>query len=1130
VATTAHAVLGYLRSYLAHEPGDESSDRDLLRRFVAAGEGEAFARLLERHGPMVLGLARRVVRDAQLAEDVFQATFLTLARKAGSIRRAEALPCWLHGVAFRLSLRARQSRRRQQQEACRPLPPSPSALDELTAAELLAVLDEELAALPERDRGPLLLCCLEGLSQDEAAKRLGCSTGAVRGRLERGRARLRLRLEKRGLGLPAVLAGSLLVAGATQAVSPVLMQSTFKAALTGLGVSPAAAALAQGAIQTMTLSKMKVAAAVFMLLALSGVGLGMLTMRPATIPEEEPDAPLAKTEKKAVDLYGDPLPEGAVRRFGTLERRAVGAKLAMTSDGQSIIGVRAGKYVYVWDVETGKLQEQHALPSPASDFHLSPDGRWLVTGEVEREAWTVSQVKSGKIIHNLKLPPGYVRPVVFSPDNRLVAMCANQRGQIAINAWELASGKEVFAANIVIDTSANQLAFSADGKLLLVSLYNPNEGTRCWDVATGKRIWHSKDFFLNYGDAVAPDGVILTTDPNRPVVDLVTGERKATPFPHPYQSPSRLSVTPDGLTLLATSSKGVAVWNLKQGKELLVMEGAGTILVPAPDRKSIITNNGMLQRWDLRTGKPLYPDNWQAGHLREIVEIGFSADGTKLASASLDGSVRMWDVATARQLDVFGGNEDLHPPPRIVGPTETGVTALAMTPDARWLATGDSREKLVIWSAKNARKAQTLDLPPLEQNEGARVISQVWISSEGDRATAVFAPNGGFGGPGQTPPKLTPKLATWDLRSGKLLSCRFAERMYRGNSGISNDGHIILCHGVIMDARTSQQLAQLDGLNERTRYQAACLSQDGRLVAGVFPTDHADQQGRLRLEYEGVRVWDSATGRTVSQFKTSPWPGELAFHPNNRFVAANTPQGIEIYDIVTGTSVATIKMHETICSTRTRGSYASCLAFTPDGRYLATGHPDSTILLWPVPLPATKPEPLAANELEVLWTDLANADAGKAWRAVWRLSDFPKEAVTLLRGRIETVPAAPADETRSLLTDLDSDAFAKREAALSKLKKLGPAAEPALRQALQNNPSLEKKRRIEELLTSFDTPTAPTAEELRALRAVTVLERVGSPAARAVLADLAAGIAPARLTQAAKGALNRLQPPASVVP
>jgi len=195
VDTSLRAGLDRLRSLLSRTGGDEIDDAELLRRFARARDGDAFSALLRRHGPMVLGLARRVAGDYQTAEDVFQATFLTLARKAHAIRRAEALPCWLHGVAYRLALRARHaSQRRREQEALARPGRASSPLEELTALELIHILDEELQGLPETLRAPLILCCLEGLSQEEAAKRLSCTPGAVKGRLERGRARLRLPL------------------------------------------------------------------------------------------------------------------------------------------------------------------------------------------------------------------------------------------------------------------------------------------------------------------------------------------------------------------------------------------------------------------------------------------------------------------------------------------------------------------------------------------------------------------------------------------------------------------------------------------------------------------------------------------------------------------------------------------------------------------------------------------------------------------------------------------------------------------------------------------------------------------------------------------------------------------------
>ncbi|MBO0700230.1 MAG: RNA polymerase sigma factor, partial [Zavarzinella sp.] len=196
---TTHPALRHVRRWLQRAGPAAGNDAELVRRFAKQGDQAAFAELVDRHGPMVLAVARRVVADYQAAEDVFQATFLALARRAGRIRQPEALPGWLHRTAYHIGLNAVRARaRRQRAEAVRHAPPSASPPD-LDARELLAILDQELARLPESLRVPLVLCCLEGLTQDEAATRLGWSPGSVRGRLERGRRLLRDRLARRGL-------------------------------------------------------------------------------------------------------------------------------------------------------------------------------------------------------------------------------------------------------------------------------------------------------------------------------------------------------------------------------------------------------------------------------------------------------------------------------------------------------------------------------------------------------------------------------------------------------------------------------------------------------------------------------------------------------------------------------------------------------------------------------------------------------------------------------------------------------------------------------------------------------------------------------------------------------------------
>jgi RNA polymerase sigma factor (sigma-70 family) len=196
----------------------EAPDTQLLERFSCGRDEAAFAALVKRHGPMVLGVCRRVLHDAHSAEDAFQATFLALSRKAGAAGSRGSVGGWLYRVAYRAALRARRRQYLcQAREAHRDPRQASDPLAEMTGRELLTVLDQELQKLAEPYRAPLVLCFLEGRSRDEAALELGCSQSTLRRRLEVAKERLRRRLERRGLALPAALLAMGLAAPAVPA-------------------------------------------------------------------------------------------------------------------------------------------------------------------------------------------------------------------------------------------------------------------------------------------------------------------------------------------------------------------------------------------------------------------------------------------------------------------------------------------------------------------------------------------------------------------------------------------------------------------------------------------------------------------------------------------------------------------------------------------------------------------------------------------------------------------------------------------------------------------------------------------------------------------------------------------------
>jgi RNA polymerase sigma factor (sigma-70 family) len=286
----------HLRRHLAEQAARALSDRELLLRFTRHQDQDAFAEVMRRHGPMVLHACRRLQPDEQDAEDVFQATFLVLARKAGALCWQESVANWLYTVAGNLARKARTAAaRRRAHEACAGPRQGPGPA--LALVELRAVLDEELARLPERLRAPLVLCYLEGAPRDEAARQLGWSLATLKRRLDEGRHRLRDRLAARGLA-PALLLTALLPAGAEAALPPALADATVRACglfackreLAG-AVPPAVETMARGALRAMTWNRLR-AVVVLLLLggALAGGSAGMLPPGASVAPAPAPGA------------------------------------------------------------------------------------------------------------------------------------------------------------------------------------------------------------------------------------------------------------------------------------------------------------------------------------------------------------------------------------------------------------------------------------------------------------------------------------------------------------------------------------------------------------------------------------------------------------------------------------------------------------------------------------------------------------------------------------------------------------------------------------------------------------------------------------------------------------------------
>jgi RNA polymerase sigma factor (sigma-70 family) len=405
------AGIRHLRGKLAAQQRCEDSDEQLLHAFLTHRDESAFAVLVRRHGPMVLHVCRCLLKHQQDAEDAFQATFLVLARNAAALRKKSSLASFLHGIAYRTAMKAkRAAARRRKHEQQAPSRPFVDTKEELSWREVRALLNEEVARLPEIYRSVFVLCCLEELSREEAARRLGLKERTVLSRLSGARKRLAQRLARRGVELTAALAVSAL---ATQAVSAGLMAATLKAASAAAagkgmaGLVPASVAeLAEGAA-TALLSKSKIAAVMVLAVGLlGGTCLWWSDVFPASQQappslslrdgEKNADGPRqAKRETaKTSEIHG--------RVLGTDGKPKAGAKLLLLSkegkitplgvsaaDGRFTVTVPKGpkfdfppRYLFAQAEGTGIdfLSFDQAQPEKPVEFHLVKDN--VIRGQV----------------------------------------------------------------------------------------------------------------------------------------------------------------------------------------------------------------------------------------------------------------------------------------------------------------------------------------------------------------------------------------------------------------------------------------------------------------------------------------------------------------------------------------------------------------------------------------------------------------------------------------------------------------------------------------------------------------------------------------------------------------------------
>jgi RNA polymerase sigma factor (sigma-70 family) len=590
----------------------EWSDEQLLQRFLIDRDESAFRLLVERHGRMVLGVCRNVLRQHQDAEDAFQATFLILARNAAAIRKGTALASFLHGVAYRTSLKARRQRdkRRWHERRAAPRITAGSSPDmDGALRELQEILTEEVNRLPDKYRGPFVLCCLEGKSRQEAAAQLGWKEGTVSGRLAEARQRLRQRLARRGIALSAALcAADLSRTAAAASVSPRLMNATIRGALSfGAGDAVTAAEvarLAKGVIHDMAPTTLKITTAALLAISLA-VGAGLLACQALSgkpVEGQSPPSPPGP-EKTDREVRKEPTPVERFRQMGEA------VALEFSPDGTTLAAYTYGSpcHLKLWSAITGESLGQVEVSGQGVNsrpFAFSPDGKVVAVVDLSGPRVHCCDPATGKVVRTLPLPePGGVGPVLlrYSPDGKRTAVAVTADKVLLLDSIMGKCLQEVGGHGFTIFS----MDFSPDGKTLALGTWGPS--LQWWDVATGKRL---------LGIEQKPDDRI----------------------------PASLAYSRDGTWVAAGRGNRVTLCDAATGRERQRLEApmrlvTGLACLPDGNRVVSAGRDGKVRVWDLRTGTV----RWELDGAAEGRSLAVSADGRAVALGTVDHAI-VWDL------------------------------------------------------------------------------------------------------------------------------------------------------------------------------------------------------------------------------------------------------------------------------------------------------------------------------------------------------------------------------------------------------------------------------------------------------------------------------------------------------